>query len=282
MRAEPSSVGAGEAPTVWRAHSPPIKKAVVSLLTVSHLYCGYGGRDVIFDISCSVKKGERLYISGPNGCGKTTLLKCIAGLLPFRGEVLLEGKAVGALRRRELAKKVGILSQLSAVSFPYTVFDTVALGRYAHQKGIFGELSKEDRSHVEDCLSRLGLCELREKKIGELSGGQLQRVFLARLFAQDPEMILLDEPTNHLDLKYQLELLEYVTAWSESAGKTVVGVLHDLNLVHAFAKRVLLLKEGRILIEGAPGEALSPENLECCYQTDIAGWMKKSLGNWVR
>lgn len=252
------------------------------MLQIKHLSCGYGGGDVIHDISLSIRQGERLYVTGPNGCGKTTLLKCIAGLLPCRGTVTLGGADIRRVRRRELARKIGILTQISSVYFPYTVFDTVALGRYAHQSGMFAQLSGQDRDCVAACLDKVGMSELSGRKISELSGGQLQRVFLARLFAQDPEIVLLDEPTNHLDLKYQIELLEYVTSWSKETGKTLVGVLHDLNLVNTFAERVILMSQGRIFSEGTPAQALSRGNLERCYQLDIRGWMQNSLSRWTQ
>lgn len=250
------------------------------MLRVEHLSGGYQAGDVIHDIDFSLEQGGRLYITGPNGCGKTTLLKCIAGLLGYTGRVFIDDREIRSLRKKELARKIGILTQITSVYFPYTVFDTVALGRYAHLQGILGGLSSADREYVEECMDMVGLAELRDRRISELSGGQLQRVYLARLFAQDPDIILLDEPTNHLDLKYQIELLERVTDWSNRAGKTVVGVLHDLNLVHNFAEEVLLLSEGRVFAKGAPEEALSAENLQCCYQLDIRGWMSRSLEKW--
>lgn len=250
------------------------------MLEVRELACGYDQGDVLHRISLSIRRGERLYITGPNGCGKSTLLKCLAGLLPFRGTIELEGTDIRRIPRKQLARQVGLLSQVSAAAFPYTVYETAALGRYAHIKGVFGQLSGADREFVEQCLERVGLMELRDRPISELSGGQLQRVFLARLFAQDPELILLDEPTNHLDLKYQLELLEYVTRWSQEEGKTIVGVLHDLNLVRAFAMRAALMCRGEILAQGAPQEALSGELLRQCYQIDVQGWMRQSLSNW--
>ena len=251
------------------------------MLSVEQLSSGYDRGDVLHEISFTLQPGERLYITGPNGCGKTTLLKCIAGLQPHTGRVLLEGRDVRHFRRRELAQRLGILTQLTSVYFPYTVFDTVALGRYAHQAGLFSSLSAAGRERVEDCIERVGLADYRDRRISELSGGQLQRVYLARLFAQDPDLVLLDEPTNHLDLKYQIELLEYVTDWSQKAGKTIIGVLHDLNLVHTFAERVILLDEGHIWAQGTSAEALSDEALRHCYGLDVRGWMQSALARWT-
>lgn len=250
------------------------------MLHLEKVSAGYQEGDVIHDISFSLEKGGRLYIAGPNGCGKTTLLKCIANLHPHTGTITLDGTEICSIRRKELARKIGIMTQVTHVYFPYTILDTVSLGRYAHQNGIFTQITGEEREYVEHCLERVGLADMIKRRIDELSGGQLQRVYLARLFAQDPDIILLDEPTNHLDLKYQIELLQYITEWSEQSGKTVIGVLHDLNLVNHFARQVLLLCDGQVYAAGTPVEALSGDNLQHCYQLDIRGWMKHSLAAW--
>lgn len=185
----------------------------MSILTLRDVYAGYGGRDIVRGVSLTVDSGERFCILGPNGCGKTTLLRAIAGLLPARGEVLLDGKPIARMKRREIASHVALLSQLSQVYFSYSVFDTVMLGRYLHLRGALRTPSREDRDCVRRCLETVGLWEAREAMIDTLSGGQLQRVFLARTLAQEPSLILLDEPTNHLDLKYQAELMESLRDW---------------------------------------------------------------------
>ena len=168
------------------------------MLELKHVYAGYGGSDVLRDVNCVFPEGGSWCVLGPNGCGKTTLLRTMAGLIPHRGEVLLDGRDVGAIRRRDLAARVAVMSQINAVYFPYTVYDTVMLGRYQHMRGsLFGGPSVADREAVERCLESTGLAELRGRMIDELSGGQRQRVFLAQTLAQDPEIILLDEPTNH-------------------------------------------------------------------------------------
>lgn len=251
-----------------------------TIVSVKGLTAGYSSQEVLHGIGFQVKKGERLFITGPNGCGKSTLLKCMVNLMPYQGEILICGENVCRMSKRELARRVGILFQLSDASFPYTVYETVSLGRYAYLKGIFRELTKSDQNYVDDCIAIAGLSDLRNKKISELSGGQLQRVYLAKLFAQDPELILLDEPTNHLDLKYQIELLEFVTDWSKKAHKTVVGVLHDLTLVKRFSKRVLLLSDGKIYSDSTPEESLSEKCLLDCYGLNIKRWMCDSLKLW--
>lgn len=252
----------------------------MSILTLRDVYAGYGGRDIVRGVSLTVDSGERFCILGPNGCGKTTLLRAIAGLLPARGEVLLDGKPIARMKRREIASHVALLSQLSQVYFSYSVFDTVMLGRYLHLRGALRTPSREDRDCVRRCLETVGLWEAREAMIDTLSGGQLQRVFLARTLAQEPSLILLDEPTNHLDLKYQAELMESLRDWASRGGRAVVGVLHDFNLALGFADRMLLMSQGEAVACGSAREALRPERLQEVFGIDVAAYMKRALARW--
>ncbi len=172
------------------------------------------------------------------------------------------------------------MSQLSEIHFPYTVYETVSLGRYPYLKGTFSSLSKEDIKIILDSIEKVGLMDYRDKMITELSGGQIQRVFLAKLFAQNPEIILLDEPTNHLDFKYQVELLDHVKRWAKTNKKIVIGVLHDLNLVHYFADKVIMLDNGEIVSEGTSMEVLNNDKLKDVYDIDIKSFMKNILNKW--
>ncbi|WP_276630727.1 ABC transporter ATP-binding protein, partial [Terrisporobacter hibernicus] len=165
--------------------------------------------------------------------------------------------------------------------FPYTVYDTVSLGRYAYSKGAFARLSSKDTEIIIDSMKKVGVYELKDKMITELSGGQLQRVFLARVFAQNPDVILLDEPTNHLDFKHQIELLENLNDWVKNNNKIVVGVLHDLNLVQYFAHKVLILKDGKEVEYGHPEEVFSGSTLNKVYGIDIKDFMKNILQKWA-
>lgn len=250
------------------------------MLELKNVFCGYNNVDVVKDISFDVKRGENICIVGPNGCGKSTLLKAISNLISYKGDIILDGKNIKDLKRRDLATKVALMTQSTNILFPYSIYDTVALGRYAHLKGVFSKLNKEDEEIIYKSLEMVGLLDIKDKLISELSGGQLQRVFLARAFAQSPEVILLDEPTNHLDLRYQIEILNYLKMWAKDNNKIVVAVLHDLNLVQSFGERALLLKDGRLINSGITKEVLNGENLEEVYGIDIKKFMVTTLEKW--
>jgi iron complex transport system ATP-binding protein len=249
-------------------------------LQVRDLWAGYNGRDVIRKISLEVAGGEILSVLGPNGSGKSTLLRAIARLIPFRGRITVEGEDTAALKRGELARKIALLGQASRFYFPYTVYETVALGRYAHGKGLFPGLRKEDRRVIAETLERLELESLAELPITELSGGQAQRVFLARTLVQNPALILLDEPTNHLDMKHQIALLRYLEDWAAERGGVVMAVLHDLNLARSFARRMILLDGGEQRAAGSAREVLDSEAMKAAYGMDIPAFMRESLDRW--
>ncbi len=250
------------------------------MLEVKNVCCGYDGIDIVKQVSFSINRGENLCIVGPNGCGKSTLLKAISSLIDFHGEVKLDGKNINALKRKDLATKIALMTQSSNIQFPYTIYETVALGRYSHLNGIFSRLTKKDELIINESLKMVGILDIKNKLISELSGGQLQRVFLARAFAQDPEVILLDEPTNHLDLRYQIEILDYLKNWAKEKNKIVVAVLHDLNLVQNFGDRVLMLNDGIIKGHGNTKEVLNNNDLEEVYGIDIKSFMVKTLEKW--
>lgn len=251
------------------------------MLRVQSVSAGYGEEDIIRDISFCVQPNEKLCILGPNGCGKTTLLKVIAGLLPYQGTITLNEASLHEQKPKERAKRIAMMSQNSSIYFTYSVFETVMMGRYVHMKDRFlGMASKEDIQYVESCLKAVDMLNERNRPITQLSGGQLQRIYLARALAQQPDIILLDEPTNHLDLKYQIELIQYLREWSQKENHSVIGVLHDINLAMQLSDRVLMMKDGQIIREGNTNDTVTGELLNYVYDTDVAGYMQNSLKRW--
>ena len=250
------------------------------MLEVKNLSAGYNGVDVICNINFKVERGESLCILGPNGSGKSTLLKSIARIIDYRGCVLMNGEDIKAVSRKELAKKIALLTQSTQVFFPYTVYETVSMGRYAYSQGFLKNLSAEDRAVIEDILKKLDIWENKDRMIDELSGGELQRVFLARTLAQSPDLILLDEPSNHLDLKHQIELLKFLKAWVKENDKTLISVFHDLNLARLFGDTAVVLNNGTLAASGKIEDVLNSGVLSNVYGVDIRGFMRESLEKW--
>ena len=251
------------------------------MIELKNMCAGYGGQDVVHDISCRFESGENVCLLGPNGCGKTTLLRAMSGLIPHTGEVLLDGERLETLPRRKIAAKIAVMSQINTIYFPYTVYDTVMLGRYQHMKrGPFGGASAKDREVVARCLESTGLTELSDRLVSELSGGQCQRVFLAHTLAQEPDTILLDEPTNHLDIRHQIELIDYLKGWTADRKHSVIGVFHDVNLALRLTDRTLFMKDGHLLGGGRFEDVASREFLQELFGMDIAGYMIESLEKW--
>ena len=250
------------------------------MLEVKDLFAGYNGKDVIRNISFAAHSGESLCVLGPNGCGKSTLLKSIARVIDYRGVVSMNGENISAMPRRELAKKIALLNQSASVYFPYTVYETVSMGRYAYSQGFLKNLSAADREIIKNILIKLDIWDIRERMIDELSGGTLQRVFLARTLAQTPDLILLDEPANHLDLKHQIELLNFLKAWVRENNKTLLSVFHDLNLARLFSDTAVVLDNGAIAAGGKIDEVLNSGILSGVYGIDIRAFMQESLEKW--
>lgn len=247
---------------------------------------------VLHNISFSLHEGERLCIIGPNGCGKTTLLRVLAGTLPYSGtlEVHIQDSSSRQyekpcerrdLTAKEASRETGFLTQLTSSYFSFTVLETVMMGRYAHQNpGVLTTRTKIDDKIVESTLKACGIENIKHKSIAHLSGGQLQRVFLARTLAQNPATILLDEPTNHLDLFYQLELLNQIDRWITDGVHAAIGVFHDLSLALRFADTVLLLDNGTVAAYGTPKEIFYSEEINSVYKMNVAESMRELLQKW--
>ena len=224
------------------------------------------GTAILSDVSAVIPAGTVTGLLGPNGAGKSTLLRLIAGIeTPDTGGVVLDGFTVGALSRREAARRIALLEQNAAPSIDLSVREVVLLGRIPHRSRVLGSFGgEEDRRVAEEALAMVGASNLAKRLWHTLSGGQQQRVQIARALAQRPSLLLLDEPTNHLDVSAQLALLSQV----RELGLTAIMALHDLNLAAAYCDRILLLLGGRLVASGTPGEVLQPAVIAEVYGVD--------------
>ncbi|PKK39171.1 hypothetical protein ABB02_01403 [Clostridiaceae bacterium JG1575] len=224
----------------------------------------YHGNDLFKDFSLNLPQGRWLAVLGPNGSGKSTLLKLFLGLIqPQKGEVLFLGENLQGMSPRERSQRMAYVPQQFLAPFEFTVQDVVAMGRAPYLKG-FQEPSGRDWHLVEDALARAGVLHLKDQPITKISGGEVQRCAVARAFAQDTPWIFLDEPVNHLDVRHQVAILDDLKRATPE--KSVVAVMHDLNLARDYADEVLVLSKGTLLAKGAPKDCLTPEVLEPLYQ----------------
>lgn len=240
------------------------------MLKVDNISGGYGEKKIIEQLSFHVKKGEIIGILGPNGCGKTTLLKLLTRLLPIeKGNVYVSDRLINTYSSKKFAKKIAVVPQSTSVSFSYTVKEIVELGRYAYQKGLFSQLSKEDKQAIELAMEQTGVIQLSEESFIHLSGGQKQRVMLAQCLAQQSEILLLDEPTNHLDLTYQKSFLELLQKLAKEKNIAVIAILHDINLASLYCDKLLLMDEKKQYLYDKTEKVLNDERLSEVYKTDL-------------
>ena len=230
----------------------------MSLLEVKNLSFGYSSKSVLKDISFSVNEGEFVGILGPNGCGKTTLLRALDNLVEVSaGKLLIDGKDVRTLRRSEISKLVAYVPQVSEPIPGFSVEETVFMGRTLHIK-VLSSGKKEDSMAVDKALAQTNLLEFRSRDVSALSGGEYQRVIIARALAQDTKILLLDEPTSHLDIRYQIEIMDLIKNLTD---KTVIATFHDINLSKRYLKRAIFIKDKTIISDSQ----ISDEAVKAAY-----------------
>ena len=226
-----------------------------------HINCSYGKNEILSNLSFNIADGSFTSILGSNGCGKTTLLRCIAGLLePQKGSVLIGGKPIGNYTARQRAQMVSLVQQHPQADIEFSAFETVLMGRNPYQRHLQNE-SQEDWDIVEQAMKQTNTWHLRLSLPSQMSGGELQRVMIARALAQQTPVLLLDEPTSNLDIAHQFEIMELLRDINRNEHKTILIVVHDLNLALRYCPEALLLNDHSLLYQGPTAEALTPDRI---------------------
>lgn len=239
------------------------------MLTIHDLSASYDGALALKEVNLRVKAGEILALIGPNGAGKSTLIRVVSGVLkPESGQILLEGTDIQSYSPMQRARRIAVVPQARQFGGTFTVEQTVMLGRTAYI-GWFGKDSSGDREKVRWAMEQTNIYHLAERRLAEISGGEQQRVLLARALAQETPVLLLDEPTNHLDLGYQASLLKTLRSLVDEQQLAVLMAIHDLNQVSICADRVALLVDGVVRADGSLNSVITAENINTAYRADV-------------
>jgi iron complex transport system ATP-binding protein len=239
------------------------------MLEIDRLSVVYGARTILRDVSLDLHAGQVIALIGPNGAGKSTLVRAVSGVAPLHsGQIRLAGQRLSALSPAQRARLMAVVPQARNLPPAFTAWETVLLGRTPHLNWL-GQTSAQDEARAHQAMERTDTLSLADRPMGELSGGEQQRVMLARALAQSAPLLLLDEPTAHLDLQYQVSLLDLAADLAHHDGYAVLLVLHDLNLVSRFANRVALLVRGELQAFGLPDDVLQAETLSRAYQLPL-------------
>lgn len=237
-------------------------------LDICDLFYNYGGKPVLKDVSFQIKEGEILGILGPNGCGKTTLLGNLnRNLSPKGGCVMLDGRDLEEHKKKDIAKDIAVVPQDSRVGFSFTVKEIVSMGRMPFQEAFQGD-SSEDLRIIDDAMKKTNVLEMADRYVNTMSGGERQKVIIARAMAQTPKILLMDEPTLHLDISAQFDILDLVYSLSRNEGLTVVIVSHDLPMVARYCDRIMMIHGHTIHALGKTEDVLTPENMRTVFGVD--------------
>lgn len=238
------------------------------MIELNNIDASYGQKKVLSELSLKIDSGQAVALIGSNGSGKTTLLKVITGAIKTAGEVRVNNRAIRKLSGYERARVISVVPQQIAVDIPLNGYDFVMLGR-THSIARFAPPSADDHAAVEEAMRRTATHSLSHRFIADMSGGERQRLALAMAFAAQPQIILLDEATAHLDLRHRVETMRLLREMNRAQGLTILMAVHDLALAGRYFDRLILLKDGRILKEGAPSEVLTEKNIEKAYDCSV-------------
>jgi len=231
-----------------------------AIIKAQNICVSINDKEIVHNLSLEIPEGKVTAIIGPNGCGKSTTLKALSRILPYKGSITFKGSEMYALSQREFAKSLAILTQSPQAPSDLTVNDLVEMGRFPH-RGFLGRGGKDDKEHVEWALAQTGVTAMRNRLLNTLSGGERQRAWIAMALAQRPEVLLLDEPTTYLDICHQLEIMQLIGRLNQELGLTVVMVVHDLNHAIMYADHVVVVKAGKLVTSGAPREIITADLL---------------------
>ena len=235
------------------------------ILTASELRFSYATQDVLENVSCSVYPGEYLGVIGPNGSGKTTLFQLLSGhFAPERGTVKLDGREIRSIPIRMRARSLALVAQRQSLDFPFTCLETVLLGLHPH-RARFERVSAADFAEARTMMEQTEVWHLAEKRVSEVSGGELQRVILSRALMQRPRLLLLDEAMSELDVSARIAMMKLLRTQIEQTGMTVIGIHHDLALTYRYCDRILALKDGRVAGDGTPDAVFTPTFFETVF-----------------
>lgn len=248
----------------------------MSALSVKEISFKYGMEDVLRTISLKISSGQLVSILGPNGSGKTTLLKNLCNILePYEGKIDIHEQSIDKYSYKELAKKVAVVHQSAVHDFEFSVEEVVLMGRYPYLKPFQSE-NADDYKISEEAMRKTSTYHLRHKSIKAISGGERQRVMIARALTQQTDILMLDEPISHLDIKYQIEILKLCKTLNREKKLTIVTTLHDINLAARFSDYIILMKDGAIVKYGKPEEVITTENILKVYELDVELFMRHS------
>ena len=237
----------------------------MTVLEANRIVYSYTRKPVVNDVSLEVKKGEFMSILGPNGSGKSTLLKTLSHIyIPDSGEIVLMGKSLDTYKRKEIAQRIAMVPQDTSLDFEFTVEEVVLMGRHPFL-GRFGKEDVLDMDLAYEAMERTNTLHIKDSLITEISGGEIQRVFIAKALTQNTSIMLLDEPTSHLDINHQIEILELLKRLNSEKELAIVLVIHDINLAARYSDRILLMKDGEIVDQGSPETVITPESIENTY-----------------
>ncbi len=235
---------------------------------ISGVEFSYSSKDVLKGVTFKAKSGEILGILGQNGCGKTTLLKCMnTTLSPNSGCIMVDDNCVQDMSKKEIAKKMAFVTQTTSVTFPFTVYETIMMGRYSRIDALGSETEK-DVEVVYEAMEETEVVQFADRYIDELSGGERRRVMIARALVQEPEILLLDEPTLHLDINHQFDLMELIQRLARTRNMLVVLVTHDIILAARYCDRVIIMTDGEIAAAGTTRETINSENLKNIFEIE--------------